>query len=237
VYDVYDAWSEVRGTRVIVKTLRPDRRADTRSRAALLREGRLLRRLSHPHLVRAYEVHDGDLPAVVLETLTGETLAHMLGAGGPLDADDLRHLGSHLAAATGYLHAQNIVHLDVKPGNVVAEAGRAKLLDLSVARAPGRTRGGRGTWCNMAPEQVRGGDIGPPSDVWGVALVLYEAATGVNPFYEAGDEHEYPQLAMRAPAVRTERSDLPSDLAELVDGGLEPRAGDRPSTRDVLALA
>ena len=237
VYDVYDAWSEVRSSRVIVKTLRPDRRDHARSKAALVREGRLLRRFSHPHLVRAYEVHRGDLPAVVMETLTGETVAHMIKHEGELAPDDLRHLAAHLASATSYLHANRIVHLDVKPGNVVAEGGKAKLIDLSVARAPGRTKSGRGTWCYMAPEQARGGEVGAAADVWGVAIVLYEAATGVNPFYEAGDDHEYPQLELRAPAVRSRRPRLPRDLADAIDGGLAPAAEDRPSTADLLALA
>jgi serine/threonine protein kinase len=233
VYDVYDAWSDVRSSRVIVKTLRPDRRSHVRSKASLLREGRLLRRLSHPHLVRAYEVHDGDLPAVVMETLTGETVQHMLAADERLDPDDLRHLGAQLASATSYLHHNGIVHLDVKPGNVVAEGGKAKLLDLSVARSPGRMRAGRGTWCYMAPEQARGGEVGEAADVWGVAIVLYEAATGDNPFYEAGDDHEYPQLHMRAPRV----PGLPNDLTAVIDSGLEPDPANRPSTSDLLALS
>src|SRR5688572_227850 len=75
VIDVYDAWSELRGCRVAVKALRPDRLHDVRARAALLGEGRLLARLEHPHLVRAYDVQDGARPIVVLETLRGATLA------------------------------------------------------------------------------------------------------------------------------------------------------------------
>lgn len=235
VYDVYDAWCDARGCRVIVKALRPDRRAERRARAALLREGRMLRRFTHPHLVRAYEVHDGDRPAVVFETLTGETLAHLIDQR-RLTEPELRHLGAQLGSALHYLHAQGVLHLDIKPSNVVAEAGRAKVLDLSVARAPGRVRPGRGTWCNMAPEQARGGIVGPAADVWGIASVLFEAATRTNPFYDAGDEHDYPQLEIRAPAVRTLRR-LPGDLAALIDGGLAFRPEDRPALGDFQQLA
>jgi serine/threonine protein kinase len=89
----------------------------------------------------------------------------------------------------------------------------------------------------MAPEQARGGEVGPAADVWGVATVLYEAATGENPFYEAGDDHEYPQLELRPPPVREARPRLPRDLAELIDGGLAERAEDRPSIADLLALS
>jgi serine/threonine protein kinase len=237
VYDVYDAWSDVRASRVIVKTLRPDRRGHARSRTSLLREGRLLRRFTHPHLVRAYEVHDGDRPAVVLETLSGETLGHMIDTRGRIGPPELRHLGAQLASAVGYLHGEGLLHLDVKPGNVVAEAGRAKLLDLSVARAPGRMRAGRGTWCSMAPEQARGGEVTAAADVWGVALVLYEAASGINPFHEAGDDHDYPQLHLSASPLRSARPRLPRDLAALIDAGLAQRPDDRPAVTDFLALA
>jgi serine/threonine protein kinase len=234
VLDVYDAFCEARACRVIVKTLRPDRLRDRAARAALLREGRLLRRLAHPHVVRAYEIHDDGRPVVVLEMLTGETLGHLLECRPRLPAGDLRHLGAHLASALAYLHGEGVLHLDLKPANVIAEAGRAKVIDLSVARPPGRMRAGRGTWCAMAPEQARGGEVGPAADVWGLGLVLHEAATGRNPFYE-DDEHEYPQLHRRAPRVREGRR-LPGPIAELIDAALEPEPADRPSVADALAV-
>ncbi len=76
--DVFDVWSDERSTRCIVKTLRPRSRDDPGARRRLLREGRLLCRLTHPHIVRGYEVVDGDPPLVVMETLGGETLAHLI---------------------------------------------------------------------------------------------------------------------------------------------------------------
>ena len=229
VLDVYDAFSERRAARVVVKTLRPDRRGDRAARTALLREGRLLRRSSHPHIVRAYEVHDGERPFVVLETLGGETLAHLLERRDRrLGTGELAHLGGHLASALHYLHGEGILHLDLKPSNVVADGGRAKLLDLSIAQRPGRVRAGRGTWCNMAPEQARGGIVGPAADVWGLGTVLYEAATGENPFLDLD------QLVDRAPPVRGQRR-LPSGLARLIDASLDPVPERRPAVADLLA--
>lgn len=227
VYDVYDAWSVERETRCIVKALRPDRLAEPAKRRRLIAEGRLLEGLSHPGIVRAYETLTRPEPMVATETLTGETLGRLVERRArPLTARELAFLGLQLASAVGYLHRQGYVHLDLKPGNIVAESGRAKLIDLSIARRPGRARPGVGTWCYMAPEQARGGHVGEPADVWGIGVVLWEAACGDTPF---GDESvEYPQLEGRAPALRSERR-LPAPLAAAVDRCLEPRPGDRPS--------
>jgi eukaryotic-like serine/threonine-protein kinase len=235
--DVYDAWNRPRGCRVIVKTPRPDRLRNPRTRTRLVREGQLLRRLTHPHIVRAYEVHDGARPVIVMETLTGATLERLIGdAARPLGAAELANLGAHIAGALRHLHANGILHLDLKPANVVAEHGRAKLIDLSHARPPGRMRAGNGTWCYMAPEQARGGEIGPPADVWGLGIVLYSAALRRNALAELADELDVddPQLHARLPLLRRARPRLPAELSALVDACLEPLPGDRPALDDVL---
>ena len=148
--DIYDAWSEPRGCRVTVKTLRPDRLRDVRARAGLLGEGRLLARLAHPHLVRAYEVHDGERPAVVLERLRGDTLGALI-ARRRLSSAETAHLGLQLGGALRYLNGTGLVHLDVRPATVIANAGAAKLVDLSSARRFGLVKPGLGTWPNRAP--------------------------------------------------------------------------------------
>ena len=90
--DVYDAWNEPRGCRVIVKALRPDRLRKRGAGARLLREGRLLQRLTHPHIVRGYEVHGGERPAIVMETLGGATVDALADDGRPLSAIELANL-------------------------------------------------------------------------------------------------------------------------------------------------
>jgi serine/threonine protein kinase len=233
VLDVHVAWSHERACPVVIKTLRPDRRADVAAARALRREGWLLRRLSHPHLVRAYEVLGEPGPAVVLETLGGETLAHLVRRRARrLSVRELGFLGEHLCSAVGYLHAQGYLHLDLKPSNVVADAGRAKLIDLSIARRPGRVPAGLGTWCYLAPEQARGGSVGAAADVWGLGGVLYEAATGECAF---GDEGvEFPQLGRRAAPVRSLRR-VPAGLASVLDACLDPDPAARPVLADLVA--
>jgi serine/threonine protein kinase len=252
--DVYDAWSSERECRVILKTLRPDRATEAPARRALIREGRLLGRFSHPHLVRAYEVIEasGGRPVVVLETLGGETLSHLIDR---LDRSERRMpvrdaaiLGLQLCSVVGYLHRHRLLHLDLKPGNVVAECGRARLIDLSIAGPPGVMSGGRGTFDYMAPEQATGGLVTEAADIWGIGAVLFDVLTGRPPFDDvatdgpsipypraSADRVDYPQLAGRAPAIATLRR-LPSGLARIVDGCLEPGPGDRPPL-PVLASA
>jgi eukaryotic-like serine/threonine-protein kinase len=188
--DVYDVWSAERACRCIVKALRPDRVGREGPTRRLMEEGRLLREATHPHIVRAYEVLEEPLPMVVMETLAGETLGHMIDVREvELSTAEIAQLGLHLCSAIRYLHAQGVLHLDLKPSNVIAECGRAKLIDLSVARPPGPAHAGIGTLYYMAPEQARGGDLGPAADVWGIGALLFEAATG-EPAFDDPDADE-----------------------------------------------
>jgi serine/threonine protein kinase len=193
--DVYDAWSSLRDSRCVLKTLRPDRGTDGRARQALIREGRLLSRLTHPHLVRAYEVtkaSDDGRPVVVLETLDGETLSHLIhrleASGRRIRLAEVAVLGSQLASALTYLHNHDWLHLDLKPANIVASGGRARLLDLSIARRPGRARAGCGTFDYLSPEQARGDMLTAAADVWGLGAVLHEALTGKPPYGRVADD-------------------------------------------------
>jgi eukaryotic-like serine/threonine-protein kinase len=231
--DVYDAWDDERHCRCVVKLPRPDRAEDPGTCASLRREGRLLTRLAHPHLVRAYALLPGPPPALVLETLGGETLAHLLATSDRrLSGPQLALLGAQLASALRYLHAQDHLHLDLKPSNVVVELGLARLLDLSVARRPGRAPRGMGTPDYMAPEQALGEPLSAATDVWGLGTVLFEAAAGRPAFAGRGDD--LAQLDGRARRIRTVRR-VPAPLARVIDGALEPRPRDRPALDDALA--
>jgi serine/threonine protein kinase len=237
VLDVYDAWSRERGVRVAVKTPRPDRMAERHTVNALLREGRILGSLAHPHLVRAYEVLREPRPAVVLETLAGETLEHLVHRRDRrITAVELGLLGLHLCSAVGYLHRQGLLHLDIKPSNIVAERGRAKLIDMSVARPRGRAPAAVGTWCYMAPEQARGGNLTAAADVWGLGGMLFEAATGECAFDgDDADDHDYPQLVRRAPPVASLRPRLPAVLGDAIDAALQAEPEDRPAVTELAA--
>ena len=219
-FDTYEVWSEDRACSCVAKTVREDRSREAHVRQALIDEGERLIGLAHPHIVRGYELIVQPQVALIMETLDGETLAHLIDrTPGGLPADEVAWLGLHLSSAVRYLHIRNLLHLDVKPANVVAEAGRAKLLDLSLARPPGRYEPGVGTWCYQAPEQEAGRELGPPADVWGIGMTLYEAATG--------DEVE----GIRPPSALGRTTD---EMAAAIDACLEPDPAERPTLDDLM---
>jgi serine/threonine protein kinase len=88
----------------------------------------------------------------------------------------------------------------------------------------------------MAPEQARGGEIGPAADVWGLGIVLYAAALRSNPLADLADELDVdePQLHVRLPRLRRARPRLPAELSTLIDACLEPSPDDRPPLDDAL---
>jgi serine/threonine protein kinase len=262
-FDVYDVFSEERACRCIAKAPRQDLLESTRVRRGLLREGGLLGKLTHPHIVRLYETLREPQPALILETLTGETLSYIIDTSyRRLPLSDVVQLGLHLCSAIHYLHGRGILHLDLKPSNIVSERGMAKILDLSIAHPPKKSKRGAGTKQYMAPEQVRGELVGPATDVWGIGVTLYEAATAELPFNagaetgsgsEIEDESDtgsltgtdtdldaYEQVLRRADPVQTHRR-VPAAFAKAIDACLEPDPARRPTleelTESLKALA
>lgn len=233
--DTYDCWSERRDCRCVAKLLRPDRLADRAARRRLRREGTLALELRHPHIVEGYELLARPQPAVILETLDGETVGHMIAtARRRLAISELAFLGMHLCSAMHYLHGCGFLHIDLKPSNVISDFGQAKVIDLSLARRPGPGRRGVGTRSYMAPEQARGGRLSAATDVWGIGAVLFEAAAGLAPFAAHQNGARYPQLDHRAPRVGTLRR-LPRALGAAIDASLEPEPRERPAVGELSA--
>jgi len=191
--DVYDVWSVERSCRCIAKTITPDRLNEDKARTKLIGEAELLMGLTHPNIVRAYElVEDGaGTPILILETLSGRTVSHLIDEFEEgMDVRDVMWLGVHLCSAIAYLHKHGCLHLDVKPDNVISEGGRARLIDLSISGREGPSAAGAGTYDYLAPEQARGEDVGAATDVWGIGITLYEALTGTVPFEPDDDDHD-----------------------------------------------
>src|SRR5690242_16803548 len=150
------------------------------------REARVAARLTHPGIVTLYEAAvDDDGAYLVSELVRGATLRELLEAG-RLSDRDIAAIAIALCDALGHAHAHGVVHRDVKPSNVLipdqptSRAHPAKLTDFGIARVIGgdsltRTGDVIGTAAYMSPEQAEGRDVGPPADLYAVALVTYEA--------------------------------------------------------------
>ena len=229
--DVYTVWSAARDCLCVAKTLRPDRAADTDAHGRLLSEGRLAEQFTHPHLVRGYETHDGVLPVVILETLGGQTLSHLIEhRRHGLRLPDLVELGVQLCSVLGYLHRNGWLHLDLKTSNIIAEAGRARLIDLSHLRRPGPCPPGFGTAQYMAPEQLLGAEVTPATDVYGLGGVLFRMATRHRPF---GRNERDADPCRPAALSLLRRRRLPREFTTVIAGCLEVDPAARPTLPEV----
>lgn len=243
-YEVFLVWDERLLALAVAKVLRPDQVADPRALAELRREAELLARLAHPGLVRGLgAVLDGPRPHLLLEHVDGPSLHRLIRREGALPLDQLLPLALSVVAVLHHLAAEGVVHLDVKPANVVMTAP-PRLLDLSVARpiaSAARLRVPIGTDAYMAPEQcdpaASPGAIGPPADVFGLGATLHHAVSGEVPFPRAREARASRDPAVRFPQLtrppRPLPPGVPPELQALLAAMLAPGPAARPAPREV----
>jgi hypothetical protein len=206
------------------------------------REARAAARLQHPAIVTLYEAAVDDEGAyLVSELVRGRTLDTLLEQG-RLSDREIVEVGVCLCDALAHAHGQGVIHRDVKPSNVLVpsrSAGsgdRAKLTDFGVAHVIGgatltHTGDIVGTLAYMAPEQADGREAGPEADLYSLALVLYEALTGINPQVHGRGRRGNSFV----PPLRRQRRDLGRRLGAGIDLALRPRPYDRGSLLDLRA--
>ena len=241
----YEAWlaaDDITYAATVVKVVRPDQVEDESTLTGLRREIDCLTAVNHPSVVRMLRAEpDGDRPLVVLEHLDGPRLSSLVRRYGPLQPQQYLPLAIEVASAIHYFGHLGLVHLDIKPSNVIMGAP-AKLIDLSIMRpadeaAALTTPVGTDAW--MAPEQADPGDRGVPtsaSDVWGLGASLHFAVTGHKPFGEgdpaARDLHDqFPQLVLPAPALPDQ---TPASVVEVIHASLAPNPADRPLPAEIV---
>jgi serine/threonine protein kinase len=213
--------------------------ADASTLAGLRREIELLERLNHPIVVRSFGGEaEGARPHVVLEHLEGPRLSSLQRKHGRLLMEQLVALAIEISSALHYLAGEGLVHLDVKPSNIIM-GGPPRLIDLSIARTREQCatlRSPVGTDAYMAPEQaVPSGQLGPPADVWGLGATLHEAVTGERPFPKGTrdsrvSEERFPQLVEEP---RELPAHVPAALADSIVACLEPDPGARPTPAEL----
>lgn len=235
-YEAYLAWDDDLHTLVVAKIVRPALVGSPSARRGIEGEARALQALSHPTIVRVFDaVLEGDRPHLLLEHLDGPRLSTLLRRYRVI-LEQLLPLGLELCSALHYMHHRGFLHLDVKPRNVVMSA-RPRLIDLSVAMpvdAVGAITRPIGTDAYMSPEQCdpeRFSEIGPPSDIWGLGVTLYEALTRVRPFPApdasvASGPARYPQLVSDPFHLP---SDFPRPLTDAIHSCLDRRPESRPT--------
>jgi serine/threonine protein kinase len=238
---VFRAEDTVLGRTVAVKIFRLD--VEGAEIARVEREMQTLARLNHPGLVAVYDagglVEDGgaSTPYLVMELVEGPTFAQCC-SDGSLGADEIARMGAELADTLAYVHAEGVVHRDVKPANILLAGGtRTKLADFGVALladAARHTQAGLtiGTAPYLSPEQVLGTPVGPAADVYSLGLVLLEALTGRREYQGNSTETALARLH-RQPEVP---ADAPEPLHAVLTAMLAKEPQDRPSAADVSTL-
>jgi eukaryotic-like serine/threonine-protein kinase len=183
---VYKAWDSERAAPVALKMLRADLAQDPAFLRRFRREAVMLERLQHPNIVRTYGFEQDDLLAfIVMDYISGSNLRTEIfrRQGKPLAMERILDILRPTCAALHYAHRNGIAHCDVKPANILSEeSGRILLSDFGVARstenATAMTAVSLGTPAYMAPEQIRGEDATPATDIYSVGVVLYEMLSG-----------------------------------------------------------
>jgi serine/threonine-protein kinase len=232
-YEAYVAWDDRLHLAIVTKALRPHLVADPNARTAIAAEAEALEALQHPVLVRSFgAVLDGERPHLLLEFLDGPRLSTLIRKYGPLAAEQLVPLARRLCSALAYLAGEGWVHLDIKPRNIVMTSS-PRLIDLSVTRrAADAQRISRpvGTDAYMAPEQcdpARYSQIGPPADVWGLGVTLFEVLAGRQAFPADG--------GARFPQLRTEPPSLPDKAPRALAAAVRACLADEPASRPTAA--
>ena len=160
---VFRAFDEVLQRVVAVKVMAPQMAALSPARKRFLREARSSAQVRHENVVQVYAVEEQPLPYLVMEYIPGETLQQKLDRSGPLDVTEVLQIGRQIAEGLAAAHATDLIHRDIKPGNVLIEGGqhRVKITDFGLARAADDASISQsgiiaGTPMYMAPEQAKG---------------------------------------------------------------------------------
>jgi len=188
---VYEGIDTVLRRRVAIKVLRPHLAVDEAFVARFFNEAQHAAKLAHPNIVNVYDVgRAGESYYIVMELVEGTTLAEMIASDGRLPERIAIDFAAQLCNGLAYAHRQNLLHRDVKPANVlVTKDDVVKLSDFGIARATtgqtlAMTQPGLvfGSVSYLSPEQAQGRELGAPSDLYSLGVVLYEMLSGVLPF-------------------------------------------------------
>jgi len=226
------------GGRVALKLVKDDYARDETFRRRFYREARIAQTVQHPNVVPVVDTgeHDG-LPYMAQRFIEGMSLDEKLKRDGPLDVPTAVQICTDVAAGLEALWGAGMVHRDVKPANILLdESGRAYITDFGLAKdtqgslltLPGQALG---SMDYMAPEQIRGEQVGAATDIYALGCVMYECMCGRPPFAEVqGMRILWAHLQDPPPDPRSVRADIPEGFSQTLLVALEKDAAKRPQT-------
>jgi len=227
-----------------MKVLLPNLAGQKEFAERFLREVKVLASLNHPNIAALRTAFmDNDRLVMIMEFVEGETLAQRCQAGPVPIADSLHYVDSVLAALS-YAHAHNVIHRDIKPGNImITPDGTVKLMDFGIAHSENsadltKTGTALGSVRYMSPEQIQGGAIDARSDIYSLGVTLYELATGQPPFKADSDVSLLAAHLNQIPRRPIElRPDLPQGLNDIIVMALAKDPAKRFQTADAFRNA
>lgn len=240
---VYEAEDTRLGRRVALKFIPPDLVNDHKSLERFLREARIASQLNHPNICTIHDIGDLDgQPYIVMEKLEGASLRDLMN-GQPMDIEKVLDVGVQVSDALAACHAKGIIHRDIKPANIfLSPSGQAKILDFGLVKVAPEFEGAAledltiageifGTTVYMSPEQARGEDLDPRSDLFSLGVVLYEMATGHKPFRKNNSVTSLNALLNeKPPSPRKLNPALPEELEGILGRAMEKDRGQRYQT-------
>ncbi len=245
---VYRAIHESLNREVAIKILNGNSFGDIKSMKRFRREMRMHSQLQHPNIIQFLDLYEeGESLALVMELLHGCNLKEYIGHRGILPLGGVISISIDILSALEKAHKRSIIHRDLKPSNIfITDDGKAKLMDFGLAKptfatsdditASGITVG---SYLYMAPEQILGKEVGPFTDLYAFAIILYHMCTNTLPFVSTGGgefEIMEKQLRQKPQNPKELNPDLPDALVDVIMDMLEKAPEDRPKDcTEVLA--